>query len=208
SGLISLIGEIVFDKVCAFIRENQLRERYGIRYVEVNLSVRQCEEIKLAETYIRIMEKYRLDPACINLEITESTSIHTRKNLLKNMQILIDHGVKFSLDDFGSGASNLNYIIDMPVSIVKFDRDMSQAYFANRKARFVMEASMRMIHDMELEIVSEGVETAEQMEAIVELGIEYIQGYYFSRPLAGEEFLRFVGEAANTFHISERVALS
>jgi len=194
SGLISRIGEIVFDKVCAFIRKNQLKEKYGIRYVEVNLSVRQCEETKLADTYIRIMERYHLEPSCINLEITESTSIQTRKNLLKNMQILIDYGVKFSLDDFGSGASNLNYIIDMPVSIVKFDRDMSQAYFANQKAKFVMEASMQMIHDMELEIVSEGVETEEQMEAIVALGIEYIQGYYFSRPLPGGEFLQFVGK--------------
>ncbi|MCM1541326.1 MAG: EAL domain-containing protein [Blautia sp.] len=193
NGQISRIGEIVFEKTCAFIRENQLKEKYGIRYVEINLSVRQCEEPNLAEKYIRIMEKYRLDPACINLEITESTSIRTRNNLLRNMQILIDYGVRFSLDDFGSGASNLNYIIDMPVSIVKFDRDMSQAYFANRKARFVMEASMRMIHDMELEIVSEGVETEEQKDAIVALGIEFIQGYYFSRPLAGEEFLQFVG---------------
>ncbi|MCM1218614.1 MAG: EAL domain-containing protein [Lachnospiraceae bacterium] len=193
NGQISQIGEIVFEKTCAFIQENQLKEKYGIRYIEVNLSVRQCEEPKLAEKYIRIMEKYRLDPACINLEITESTSIRIRNNLLKNMQILIDYGVRFSLDDFGSGASNLNYIIDMPVSIVKFDRDMSQAYFANRKARFVMEASMRMIHDMELEIVSEGVETEEQKDAIVALGIEFIQGYYFSRPLAGEEFLQFVG---------------
>ena len=108
------------------------------------------------------------------------------------MQILIDYGVSFSLDDFGNGESNLNYIVDMPVSIVKFDRDMSQAYFASQKARFVMEASMRMIHDMELEIGSEGIETKEQMETIVNLGIDYIQGYYFSKPLPREQFLEFV----------------
>jgi len=192
TGLIALIGEIVFDKTCAFIRENNLREQYGIKYVEVNLSVRQCENSVLAETYINILKKYALDPSCINLEITESTSILTRHILLKNMETLINYGVSFSLDDFGSGASNLNYIIDMPVSIVKFDRDMSQAYFANQKAKFVMEASMHMIHDMKLEIVSEGVETKEQMEAIVALGIDYIQGYYFSKPLPGNEFLQFV----------------
>ena len=196
SGLISRIGERVFEKTCIFIKENQLRERYGIEYVEVNLSVRQCEDTSLADTYILIMEKHNLDPSCINLEITESASIRRRNNLLKNMEVLIDYGVKFSLDDFGNGESNLNYIVDMPVSIVKFDRDMSQAYFANQKAKFVMEASMHMIHDMELEIVSEGVETKEQMEAIAALGIEYIQGYYFSKPLPAEEFLRFVEEAA------------
>ncbi len=192
NGLISQIGEIVFRKACDFIQRNQLREQYGINYLEVNLSVRQCENPQLAENYIRIMEQYDLDPSCINLEITESASIRTRTNLLENMRKLLDYGVKFSLDDFGNGESNLNYIVDMPVSIVKFDRDMSQAYFANQKAKFVMEASMHMIHDLELEIVSEGVETKEQMETISALGIEYIQGYYFSKPLPGKEFLEFI----------------
>lgn len=194
NGLISRIGERVFDKTCAFIQKNQLKERYGIEYVEVNLSVRQCEDSRLAETYIRIMEKYQLEPSCIGLEITESAAIRVKDNLLENMRVLMDYGVRFALDDFGNGESNLNYIVDMPVSIVKFDRDMTQAYFVSQKAKFVMEAAMHMIHDMKLEIVSEGVETKEQAEAIEALGIEFIQGYYFSRPLPEEEFLRFVAE--------------
>lgn len=197
NGLISRIGESVFDKTCAFIQKNRLREQYGIEYVEINLSVRQCEDLGLAETYIGIMEKYRIDPSCINLEITESASIRLRDNLLENMRRLMDYGVKFALDDFGNGESNLNYIVDMPVSIVKFDRGISQAYFANHKAKFVMEAAMHMIHDMKLEIVSEGVETKEQAEAIEALGIEYIQGYYFSRPLPGEKFLKLVAGEGN-----------
>ena len=197
NGLISRIGMSVFDKTCAFVQKNQLRERYGIEYIEVNLSVRQCEDPGLAKTYIAIMEKYGLDPSCVNLEITESASIKLRNNLLENMRQLIDYGVKFSLDDFGNGESNLNYIVDMPVSIVKFDRDMSQAYFVSQKAKFVMEAAMHMIHEMKLEIVSEGVETKEQAETIEALGIEYIQGYYFSRPLPGEEFLELVAGEIN-----------
>lgn len=191
NGLISRIGENVFDQVCAFIQKNQLWQQ-GIGYVEVNLSVRQCEDPKLAETYIRIMERYGLDPSCVILEITESASIRLRDILLENMRVLMDYGVKFALDDFGNGESNLNYIVDMPVSIVKFDRDMTQAYFSSYKAKFVMEAAMHMIHDMKLEVVSEGVETEEQAQAIEALGIEYIQGYYFSRPLPGAEFLKFV----------------
>lgn len=191
NGLISRIGENVFDQVCAFIQKNRLWEQ-GIGYVEVNLSVRQCEDPKLAETYIRIMERYGLDPSCVILEITESASIRLRDILLENMRVLMDYGVKFALDDFGNGESNLNYIVDMPVSIVKFDRDMTQAYFSSYKAKFVMEAAMHMIHDMKLEVVSEGVETEEQARAIEALGIEYIQGYYFSRPLPGAEFLKFV----------------
>ena len=194
TGLISRIGDIVFEKVCAFIANNRLRERYGIHYVEVNLSVKQCEKRKLAQNYIEVMEKYHVDPSCINLEITESAPIQTRHIFLENVQKLIDYGVTFSLDDFGSGESNLNYIVEMPVSIVKFDRGMSQAYFADSKAKFVMEAAMHMIHDMRLKIVSEGVETKEQMETIIGLGIDYIQGFYFSKPLPEEEFLEFIGQ--------------
>lgn len=192
TGLISQIGQIVFEKTCAFIGENHLSERCGIHYVEVNLSVKQCEKKDLADTFMKIMRKYGVEPSNINLEITESAPIQTRHIFLKNIQTLLDYGVKFSLDDFGSGESNLNYIVEMPVSIVKFDRGMSQAYFADKKAKFVMEAAMHMIHDLKLEIVSEGVETKEQMEKISGLGIDYIQGYYFSKPLPGEEFLQYI----------------
>ena len=198
TGLIKHIGKIVFEKTCAFIADNRLEERYGIHYIEINLSVKQCEKRKLADTYIEIMEKYNVAPSCINLEITESASIQTRQIFLDNIQKLLDYGVTFSLDDFGSGESNLNYIVEMPVSIVKFDRDMTQAYFADFKAKFVMEAAMHMLQDMQLPIVSEGVETKEQMETIVGLGIDYIQGYYFSKPLPKDEFLEFVGQRNRT----------
>ena len=187
------MGCLQLHKVCRFIKEQNPRQ-YGIEYIEVNLSVRQCETRDLAKTYIQIIQKYGVDPAMINLEITETASILARKILVENMQILIRQGVSFSLDDFGNGQSNLNYIVDMPVSIVKFDRDMSQAYFENKKAKFVMEAAMQMIHDMKLKIVSEGIETREQMETITELGIDYIQGYYFSKPIPEKEFLKFIWE--------------
>lgn len=194
TGLISQIGQIVFEKTCAFIGENHLKERYGIHYVEVNLSVKQCEKKDLAAGFMKIMQKYEVEPSCINLEITESAPIQTRNIFQRNVQQLLDYGVAFSLDDFGSGESNLNYIVEMPVSIVKFDRSMSQAYFTDQKAKFVMEAAMSMIHDLKLKIVSEGVETKEQMEIISGLGIDYIQGYYFSKPLPADMFLKFIEE--------------
>ncbi|MGN1148549.1 MAG: EAL domain-containing protein [Lachnospiraceae bacterium] len=193
NGLISRLGEIVFDKTCRFIKEHNLKD-YGVDYVEVNLSVKQCENGNFSDIYIGIMQKYDLPPECINLEITETASIQTKQILLENMERLIEHGVHFSLDDFGNGESNLNYIVDMPVSIVKFDKYMSQAYFEKQKAKFVMEAAMRMIHDMELKIVSEGVETKEQVDTIVGLGIDYIQGYHFSKPLPAAQYLEFIRE--------------
>ena len=189
--MILKLGSIVFGKVCNFIKTHPL-EQYGMHYIEVNLSVVQCGYEHLAQDYIEIMEQYGVDPKYINLEITESASTNAKKTLLGNMENLIDYGVHFSLDDFGTGQSNLNYIVDMPVDIIKFDRSMTNSYFENGKAKHVMEAAIHMIHGMNLEIVSEGVETKEQYQTMEDLGISHIQGYYFSKPLPQEEFVRFL----------------
>ncbi len=191
SGMILRLGEIVFEKVCQFIKRCPL-EYFGLHYIEVNLSMVQCSYEDLAQDYIRIMERYQVAPANINLEITESASTNAKKTLLGNMAELMEYGVKFSLDDFGTGQSNLNYIVDMPVDLVKFDRSMTSSYFENGKARYVMEAAIHMIHGMNLEIVSEGIETAEQFRTMEELGISHIQGYYFSKPLPEEEFIQYL----------------
>lgn len=193
NGMIIELGEIVFEKVCRFLKTyhpNQL----GLHYIEVNLSVVQCTYEHLAENFIRIMEKHKIHPSWINLEITESASVSSKKIFSKNIRKLMDYGIQFSLDDFGTGQSNLNYIVEMPVSIVKFDRSMINAYFENGKAKYVMDAAMHMIHGMRLEIVSEGIETKEQYDTMEKLGISYIQGYYFSKPLPDAGFVEFMQE--------------
>ncbi|MDE6627344.1 MAG: EAL domain-containing protein [Lachnospiraceae bacterium] len=191
NGMIIRMGEIVFEQVCQLLSEQDLSQ-HGLHYIEVNLSVVQCAYSNLAEDLIFIMKKYGIDPACINFEITESASLTAKNILLDNMKKLMDYGVRFSLDDFGTGHSNLNYVVDMPVNIVKFDKDMTNAYFENRKAKFVMEAAMHMIQGMHLDIVSEGIETQQQFETMQNLGIQYIQGFYFSKPLKKEDFLEFL----------------
>ncbi|MCM1579615.1 MAG: EAL domain-containing protein [Ruminococcus sp.] len=196
NGTIMQLGENVFEKVCRFLNEHDIRAM-GLDYIEVNLSVIQCAYSQLAEDYIRIMEKYGIQPDLINLEITESASINARKTLLKNMESLRRYGVSFSLDDFGTGQSNLDYIVDMPVDIVKFDKGMTGAYFENGKAKYIMDAAMGMIQGMNLKIVSEGIESENQFNVMRELGINYIQGYYFSKPLPADEFVKFIAENQN-----------
>jgi EAL domain-containing protein (putative c-di-GMP-specific phosphodiesterase class I) len=191
NGMIIRLGEIVFEKVCKFLQKNQPRQ-LGLQYIEVNLSAVQCTYEYLADTFIRIMKKYQIDSSWINLEITESASVSVKKTFSENMQQLMDYGVTFSLDDFGTGQSNLNYIVEMPVHIVKFDRSMTVAYFENGKAKYVMDAAMHMIQGMKLKIVSEGIESKEQLETMQELGINYIQGYYFSKPIPAVAFLEFL----------------
>lgn len=191
SGKIIELGNEVFRQVCRIVKEDNIAQ-YGIEYIEVNLSVVQCGDSSLADNYIAAMEEHEINPKYINLEITESASLKSKEILLDNMNQLIEYGVNFSLDDFGTGQSNLNYIVDMPVDIVKFDRDMINAYFANNKAKYVMDAAMHMIHGMGLKIVSEGIETNEQFGKMQDLGISYIQGFYFSKPLEKREFIKFL----------------
>ena len=193
TGKIIELGNEVFRQVCQLIRDEKLSQ-YGIEYVEVNLSVAQCSDVSLADNYIAAMEEHKVNPKSINLEITETASLQSKEILLHNMNRLIEYGVNFSLDDFGTGQSNLNYIVDMPVDIVKFDRGMINAYFANRKAKYVMDAAMHMIHGMRINIVSEGIETGEQFGRMNELGIAYIQGFYFSKPLERMDFIKFLVE--------------
>lgn len=191
TGLISRVEDVVFEKACKFVQDYNLWD-LGLEYIEINLSIIKGETQKLHEKYRIVLEKYNVEPSRINLEITETASISAKENLLKNMNTMIEEGIKFSLDDFGSGESNLNYIIEMPVSIVKFDKDMIQGYFTNPKAKTVILGMLGMLHSLNLKVVAEGVEEKEQLDEMLALGIDYIQGYYFSKPISKKDFVQFI----------------
>lgn len=194
NGQILQLGERVFEKVCQFLKSMDV-QKSGLHYVEINLSVVQCEKRDLAEQLISIAQRYHVDPGLINLEITETASISARKTLLENMKKLIDYGFTFSLDDFGKGESNLMYVVEMPVSIVKLDMDMSKAFFQIPKAKQVVRAVISMAHSMGLRVVAEGIETKEENQTITQEGIDYIQGYYYAKPLPMGAFREFLEHA-------------
>ena len=181
-GKIVELGKIVFEKVCQFISENDM-EKLGLHYIEVNLSTIQCLQENFAASYIEIVKKYNVDPKYINL---------AQRILLNNIEILKDYGFTFSLDDFGTGNSNLNYIVEMPVDIVKFDKTMVNSYFNNEIASYVMNSTINMIKGLGYKIVFEGIETYEQTLVVRKINVEYIQGYYYSKPISQAEFIEFL----------------
>lgn len=191
TGLIVPLGLEIFRQVCEFLSTGKAQS-LGLEYVEVNLSTVQFDEENPAAFVKSTMSQYGVSPEEINLEITETATGSARRVLLSNMEKLTNHGVSFSLDDFGTGRSNLDYFVDMPVSIIKFDYSFTQGYFRNRKARYVMEGMVGLMSRMGLPIVAEGVETEEQLAAMCELGISYIQGFYFSKPIPTKELLDFL----------------
>lgn len=191
NGLIDAIGHVVLDKTCEMISKDNTM-RLGIKYIEVNLSVEQCEDPELNHKIMKTMKHHEVKPEQINLEITESAEIKNHQILSKNMGLLADTGIAFSLDDFGTGQSNLDYIISMPVNIVKFDMAIIRAYFQQERAKKIVTNITRMVHEMDMQVVCEGVEEKWQLDELVEMGADYIQGFYYSKPLPKEEFLAYI----------------
>jgi len=193
NGDILELGYKIFEQACRFLQANG---SLGLEYLEINLSVVQCEDENLAGRLIDLMDYYKVNPQQINLEITETASVKAKHMLQKNMTKLMEYGVSFSLDDFGKGESNLMYVVDLPVSIIKFDMDMTKAFFKNEKAQKVVKAVVAMAHEMNLKLVAEGIETANELEGMMSQNIDYIQGYFFSKPLPQKEFVDFINKNA------------
>ena len=184
---------IVFDKVFRFMKENNLA-KLGIEYIEVNLSVVQCMQSELANSVLTIMDRYGIEKKMVNLEITETVATNSPKVLLKNMKILSDNGVTFSMDDFGTGYSNISAIAAMPLDIIKLDKSLIDMAYSSQRGKEILMGAVTMVDRMGFKIVAEGIEEKEQFEMLREQGIDYIQGYYFSKPLPEKEFLEYLSK--------------
>ncbi|MCR4642426.1 MAG: EAL domain-containing protein [Lachnospiraceae bacterium] len=193
NGQIIALGLRVFEKVCRFLAEGTAQS-LGLERIEVNISAAQFDNENPAKFVIENITKYGIDPKMINLEITETAVNKNRILIQTNMEKLIEKGIGFSLDDFGTGQSNLDYFVNMPVENIKFDYKFTQAYFKNEKLKHVLAGMAEIMHNMDIKIVSEGVESEEQLKAMLEIRVEYIQGFHFSKPVPEEEFLAFLRE--------------
>ena len=190
NGSIHKIGEFVLNEVCNFIASDDY-ERTGLDYIEVNLSVTQCMRPDMADEIQDVMKRYDISAESINLEITETATSFEQSTLQENLIRLTKKGITFSLDDFGTGYSNMQRIASLPLHIVKLDKIFTKLE-DNRNLEVILENSVRMIKDMNMKIVIEGIETEEKLEYFSNLGCDYIQGYYFSKPIPRNEFVKFM----------------
>jgi EAL domain-containing protein (putative c-di-GMP-specific phosphodiesterase class I)/GGDEF domain-containing protein len=194
TGLIIPLGEIVFEKVCRFLKEHNLEEK-GIEYIEVNLSTIQCMEDNLVKRLTAIMQSYGIRPEQINLEITETAKINSMEYVRKNMNYLKEKRISFSLDDYGSGNANLNYLLEFSFDIAKIDKFVLWNAFQNPQYMETLECTIEMLKKLGVRMVMEGVETEEQKKKLEELQCDYFQGYYFSRPLPDEQFVEYLDKS-------------
>ena len=191
NGKILKIGKYVFEEACRFIKKG-VGTSLGIEYVQVNLSVVQCMQSDLVEQLLSIMDRYKVDPSSICLEVTETAAVYTPHIMEKNIKTLSDYGVKFALDDYGSGNANCSYLIRFPFQEIKIDKEIVWASFHDKAARIVLENEIHTIKQLGIPLIIEGIEEREQSEAMEQLGVECIQGYYYGRPLPEQECLRYI----------------
>lgn len=193
SGAIHRIGELVFEKVCQFIASDEF-ERLGLDYIEVNLSVAQIMNSDLPNILFSIMNKYNISADKINLEITETAAAYAQRVMADNLEKLTEAGLSFSLDDYGTGYSNMQRVIQLPLKIIKLDK-----FFVdeknNPKMWVVLKNTVKMLKDMNMEIVVEGVETQEMLDVFSKLKCDFIQGYFFSKPIPRNDFVAFISNA-------------
>lgn len=193
NGKIVELGHAALERVCTFLAKETAQD-CGIKYIEVNLSILECLREELPMEIEQILTKHGIAPEQINLEIKEGALLQKNPMLAKNMDVLMEKGIRFSLDDYGTGASALTYIITFPFEIVKIDRDVLWTAMASEHAMMALCASINMIKDMHMKIVVEGVESKEAAEKLKKMGCDYLQGYYFAKPLPEQQFMEYISK--------------
>ncbi len=198
-GLIFQIDEIVFEKVCRFIRNNHIKD-YGIEFVDINLSLLKLLDPNTVDRYTELASRYEVDPNFINLEITE-TAEGDEKYLAvvkNNIAKLREKGFFFSLDDYGSGYSTVIYMAEMDAKIVKIDASILWNAMKNKKYFTVLENCVRLIYCFDKDCVCEGVEDEEMVNVLKRLGVNFFQGYYYSKPINEQAIIELVKKQNGT----------
>lgn len=186
-GLITSIGDYVLEEAC---RRCKLWNDNGHPdfYINVNLSVVQLLQKNVVENIKRILDKTGVNPKNIVLEITESFAINDMQRVMDIITGLKKLGPRIALDDFGTGYSSLNYIKQLPLDIIKVDKTFIDDIVEDDYAQAFIKLIVDLSKTIGTKIVVEGVEHKEQFELLKSLGVDYIQGYYFGKPVPANIF--------------------
>ena len=188
-GLINEIGSITLLSAGRLL-ENTDPEQ--LKVVSVNLSMQQFMSADLVSDLQALTERFHFDPSRLKLELTErvlSEDIPRMKQMMTELQQM---GFLFSLDDFGIGYSNLSTVLDYSFSSIKLDKSLIQGYSDNKQSAFIVNAMLDLFHHMGCQVVAEGVETEAQAQALISRGADWIQGFYYAKPMPEAEFLQFL----------------
>ena len=197
-GMIDLLDNFVFAEVCRFWQSG-IPEKYGMDCINVNLSVMQCMQPGFVDQINRIAESAGIDKRRINFEITESVAASDYNVLSAIIAGLKREGYQFSMDDYGTGYSNMESIFSLDFDVVKIDKSILWSAEKGGVGKIILESSVHMLQKMQRKILVEGVETQTQIDMLRELGVDYLQGYFFSQPVPVQDLVRLISGGKDTY---------
>ena len=187
NGFITRLDRYVWEQVCVQLKSWQ-EKGYPPLPVSVNVSRADIYQPDLPGTLREIVGKYGVEPACLHLEITESAYTDNPNQIIETVSQLRELGFIIEMDDFGSGYSSLNMLNQMKLDVLKLDMKFIQNETAKPMEQGILRFIVGLARWLNLSVVAEGVETREQLERLREIGCDYVQGYFFARPMPSEEF--------------------
>ena len=192
-GLVKEIGLFVFEEVLKFLNDPRIKN-INLSYVEVNLSIFQFSFSDLVESFEELRKKYNVPASKINLEITETSGALERPEVESALKKFKDLGYSLSLDDFGTGYSNLVRMIRYKFDNIKVDKSILYNFSNEEDHSVKLKDIMSLIKGLGSYVIQEGVETKEQLEISISSGADYIQGFYFSKPIDADSFFEYVNK--------------
>lgn len=187
NGRITELDFFVFECVAKFLAKNKALGRKQVP-ISVNASVWHTENDDTVQRYLSILERYDVDPALVDIELTETAAAQNYTKVCELFSELQKSGVRTSLDDFGAGYSLINMVVDIPINTIKMDRQLLLSCEGTAKGRLFLKQTIDMLKSLGYDIICEGVETEEQRQLLLEADCSMGQGYLFSRPIPMEAY--------------------
>lgn len=190
AGLISSLTEIIVRKVCILLTTYQ-KQTSHLTHISINISADDLSSVEFSQRILEVINQTQADATKISFEVTESMLLASSETVQVNWNAFTDTGIHFLLDDFGTGYSNLETLVSKPFDIVKLDRSV----VSNATNKYeLLKLIAGMLKHLGKKMVAEGVETAQQLEVVQAQGIQFVQGYYFSKPVPEEQLLKLLGD--------------
>ena len=187
-GMVYDVDRYIWEETCKFL---QARRKNGLPLYPISINISRCDlyHQDLIDVLLGLLEKYDLEPQNLNLEIIERAYTEDSEHVRQVMTCLREKGFRIEMDDFGTGASSLSMVAEIPVDVLKLDRSFLTSDLSNPRHVEVIRLIVKLAGVLQIKLIAEGVETQEQKDVLLSLGCEYAQGYLYSKPKPAEELL-------------------
>lgn len=189
SGLIEILTDIVVRQTAVV-----LAQCIDLKSVAINLSPLQILSDGFPDSFLRSLDQHGCDPRRIEVEITESVFISNPTLVGERLVALKKHGIRVSLDDFGTGFSSLNLLRQLPLDAMKIDKSFIDDLESNAEARLMVAKIVELAAGLDIEVIAEGVENEQQLQLLRAMGCHYVQGYHIFRPVIAEQAVKCIGQ--------------